>query len=129
MAPLNFTFVARRWPNRNQPPWTWQPLYDMLGRYARENQYADLLESILKDEKIFYEREKNISKTTIDKNRSDFIIDKTIVVEMKVKTFTNQDDYYLVKRYLEILNLKLGILVNFRSKYLNPKRVLNSKIP
>ncbi len=103
-------------------------VHDALGRYARKNQYADLFELYLKEENIPYEREKNISKTSVDKNRSDFLIEKSIVLEMKVKTFTNQTDYYQVKRYLEILNLKLGILVNFRQKYLSPKRILNSKV-
>lgn len=51
-----------------------------------------------------------------------------MVVEFKVKTFSTQTDYYQVKRYLEILGFKLGLLVNFRQKYLKPKRILNSKV-
>lgn len=103
-------------------------VHDNLGRYVRENQYGDLFENYLNEENILYEREKIITRTSVDKNRSDFIIDKSLVVEMKVKTFTDNEDYYQVKRYLEILDPNLGIPVYFRQKYLNPKRILNSNI-
>ena len=30
-------------------------------------------------------------------------------------------------RYLDVADIKLGMIVNFRSTYLKPKRVVNSK--
>lgn len=102
-------------------------VHDELGRYALEKQYGDLLERYLKDRKIQYVREKKITKTGEDVNRADFVIDDKIIVELKAKPVIGTTDYYQVKRYLEFANLKLGILVNFRQKYLSPKRVLNSK--
>ena len=58
-------------------------------------------------------------------NIPDFIIDKKIILEIKAKRIITKDDYYQVKRYLVSSNLQLGIIVNFRQKYLSPKRVLN----
>jgi 1-deoxy-D-xylulose-5-phosphate reductoisomerase len=102
-------------------------VHDELGRYAKEKQYGDLFAMHLEKEKINFTREKNISRTSVDNNRADFIIENSIVVEFKAKSFITKEDYYQVKRYLEIINLKLGIIANFRQKFLKPKRVLNSK--
>ncbi len=102
-------------------------VHDRLGRYARENQYGDLIEEYLKEKGIKYEREKLISMTGSDKNKADFIIDNALIIELKVRPTIIVDDYYQIKRYLEFANLRLGIIVNFRQKYLKPKRVINSK--
>ena len=34
----------------------------------------------------------------------------------------------LIEKYLSVLNFKLAILVNFRTAYLHPKRILNSSV-
>lgn len=66
-------------------------IHNTLGRYARERQYADPLESKLKELKIPYVRERDSRKTG---NRVDFIVDEKIVVELKAKPFTTREDYY-----------------------------------
>ena len=71
-----------------------------LGRYAREKQYGDLLEKKLKERGLSYEREKFISKTGVDANRADFIVENTIIVEIKAKPFLTREDYYQLLRYL-----------------------------
>ncbi|MBI4159653.1 GxxExxY protein [Candidatus Wolfebacteria bacterium] len=63
----------------------------------------------------------------IGKNWIDFIIDDKIVVDLKAKPFITRDDYYQMQRYLRLENLKLGLIINFQSKYLRPKRILNSQ--
>ena len=60
------------------------------------------------------------------RNRIDFLIENKIILEIKSKRLLTREDYYQVKRYLLALNKKLGLLVNFRQKYIHPKRVLNS---
>ncbi len=92
-----------------------------LGRYSREKQYSDLLETKLIDNNIKYKREVLIGNTG---NKADFIIEDSIILELKSKPFLLSDDYNQVKRYLYVCNFKLGILINFRSKYLQPKRIL-----
>jgi len=96
-------------------------VHNELGRFAREKQYGDLLELKLKEGKINYAREYNIAKTG---NRIDFIIDNKIIAETKTATFITKQDYYQIQRYLQILDKKLGLIINFRSKYLKPLRIV-----
>jgi GxxExxY protein len=63
------------------------------------------------------------------RNKVDFVVEDKIVVEIKAKRVIEREDYYQVQRYLVAMNKKLGLLVNFRDKYLRPKRILNSKAP
>ena len=59
------------------------------------------------------------------RNKIDFLIEEKIVLEIKAKTIIEKSDYYQIMRYLKILNKKLGLLVNFRNRYLRVKRVIN----
>lgn len=102
------------------------------GRFCNEKQYCDAIEGYLKKFKINYEREKILEPSFPDekkgRNKIDFLVGGKIIIEVKAKRFLTKDDYYQTKRYLQALNMKLGILVNFRSKYIEPKRILNSAI-
>ena len=98
-----------------------------LGRYALENQYSNIIENILKQEKIPYEREKSVTLSGTDRNRIDFVISGIILLELKTKPFLVKDDYYQTLRYLEASELRLGIIANFRSEYLRPKRIINPR--
>lgn len=103
--------------------------HNKLGRFRNEKQYADALEPLFKANNIHYEREKELEPSFEGekkrRNVVDFILDDKIVLELKVKTALTSEDYFQVKRYLTTCNKKLGILVNFRTKYLAPKRILN----
>ena len=99
--------------------------HDELGRYARESQYGHFLEQLLKENNICYEREKVLLVADVCKNKADFIIDDKIILELKVRPAVTRDDYYQIQRYLQASNLKLGLLINFRQKYLSPKRIIN----
>mgnify|MGYP000253509146 CR=1 FL=1 len=92
-----------------------------------EKRKEEKIEKLLKERRVRYEREKLVSKTGSDISRADFIIDNSIVLELKVIPVVTRDDYYQLLRYLEFSNLRLGMIVNFRHKYLKPKRVLNPK--
>ena len=46
-------------------------------------------------------------------------------MEIKAKTIIEKSDYYQLLRYLLSFDVELGLLINFRRKYLTPKRVLN----
>lgn len=107
-------------------------IHNELGRFLNEKQYADAVEKMLKEEKIKYEREKDLPVSfegeQKGRNKVDFVLENKIILELKAKRVVPREDYYQVKRYLEAANLKLGLLVNFRDKYLKPKRILNSKV-
>ena len=96
-------------------------VHNELGMFAREKQYADLFEAKLKEYGISYKRELRIGDSG---NILDFLIDDLIIIELKSKPFLLREDYFQTQRYLDSLNLRLGILVNFRTKYLQPKRIL-----
>jgi len=98
-----------------------------LGRFCREKQYADAFENKLKENKINFEREASIEIENRKSNFVDFIIENRLLVDFKAKPFIEKEDYNQMKRYLEASKLELGLIVNFRSRYLKPKRVLNSK--
>ena len=102
--------------------------HDVLGRFSREKQYCDLIEKFLKEKGILYEREKKLSFAGDDRHRADFIVDGKVIIEVKAKSFVGREEYYQLLRYLELAKLKLGVLVNFRQKYLRPKRILNSQL-
>jgi GxxExxY protein len=107
-------------------------VHNKLGRYRNERQYADAIEELLKENKIGYVREKALPPSfkgeKEERNIPDFIIDDRIVLEIKAKPFIAKDDYFQLRRYLVSCNKKLGLIVNFRQKYLYPKRVLNRDI-
>lgn len=106
-------------------------IHNRLGRYCRERQYTDALEEILRDTKISYRREPEIILIAPDSpagNRPDFIVDNKVIIDIKAKRFIIKEDYYQMLRYLESAKMKLGFIVNFRSRYLKPKRVVNAKL-
>ena len=103
-------------------------VHNNLGRYRNEKQYGDALESLLKENKINYVREKALPVSFEGENGRrnipDFIIEDSVIVDLKVKNIVAKEDYFQMQRYLVSYNKKLGLLINFRQKYLYPKRVL-----
>jgi GxxExxY protein len=104
-------------------------VHNELGRFCREKQYCDLLENKLVKSGLSFKREKNVAVDGIENNFTnilDFIINDQVVVEIKAKPIITKDDYYQLNRYLEASKLKLGMIVNFRNKYLKPIRVIRA---
>ena len=48
-------------------------------------------------------------------------------IKMQEFSFITKEDYFQTQRYLQAANIKLGLIVNFRSTFLKPKRVINTK--
>ena len=63
----------------------------------------------------------------IGKRRVDFFVENKISVELKA--ISQLDDIHLAQaiNYLEVYNLEVGLLINFGSKKLEFKRLVNSK--
>jgi|SRR3989344_1989443 len=95
--------------------------HNELGRYSRERKYGDFIAKTLKKEGIDFKRECTISDTG---NIVDFLIQDKLILELKSTRIITKNDYYQIQRYLHITGIKLGIIVNFRSEYLQPKRVV-----
>ncbi|OGZ33757.1 MAG: hypothetical protein A2Y98_03240 [Candidatus Portnoybacteria bacterium RBG_19FT_COMBO_36_7] len=96
-------------------------VHNILGRYSREKQYADLLQEKIKTLNIPYKREFAAGNTG---NKVDFLIDNKIIIELKAKPIVLKEDYYQTQRYLQVLNKKLALIINFRNRYLKPIRII-----
>ncbi len=96
-------------------------VHNDIGRYAREKQYGDEIVRYFKKTDIPFKRELAIGGTG---NTVDFLIDDKIILEIKAKRLITKEDYFQTQRYLQTLNIKLGLLINFREKYLKPIRVV-----
>lgn len=103
-------------------------VHNGLGRFCRERQYGDAFARELQKENIKFRRESPIAIADRKSNFVDFIVEDKVAVELKAKYFTDKEDYYQLQRYLQVANLKLGFIVNFRDRHLKPRRVLNSRI-
>jgi len=95
--------------------------HNELGQYAREKQYGDLLEKKFKEINLPYKRELSISDSG---NILDFLIDNKIILEIKTVRIITKDNYRQIQNYLQATSIKLGLLVNFKSKYLKPIRII-----
>ncbi|MFC1617793.1 GxxExxY protein [Patescibacteria group bacterium] len=104
-------------------------IQNTFGRGLKEKQYSDLVEACLKKREIPYLREYaitiNFEGLDIRGNVVDFLIDDRIILEIKAKNRVMKEDYWQLKRYLIAAKLKLGILVNLRSKRIEPQRIIN----
>lgn len=104
-------------------------IHNNLGRFCTEKQYTDAIDKLLEENKIKYQRE-NYIRLRFNNNDimgifPDFVIEDTIIVDIKAKKFITKEDYNQMQRYLQLLNFKLGLIVNFRNVYLKPKRIIN----
>jgi len=94
-----------------------------------KKQCGDRFEQLLIQHNISYVREFQFEDQRYNINKirciADFIIDDKIIIELKAKSFLTKEDYFQLQRYLTTLNLRLGILVNFRQPHLVPKRIIN----
>ena len=95
--------------------------HNELGRFAREKQYSDAIAKKLKEANIFFQRELRVGD---DGNILDFLIENKIILEFKAERIITKADYYQLQRYLQSSNIKLGIIVNFRDRFLKPKRIV-----
>ena len=104
-------------------------IHNELGRFCRERQYGDYFAELLKENNIAHEREKPMLVKQIKNqltNIVDFTIDNKILIDLKAKPFILKIDYYQMNRYLEASGRRLGMIVNFRAKFLRPIRVIRS---
>jgi len=104
--------------------------HNKLGRYLNEKQYCDYLEYLFTENNLDFVREVplpvSFQNEKEKRNIPDFIIEDTIILEIKAKYIVTKEDYFQMQRYLNSANKKLGLLVNFRRKYLHPKRIVNA---
>lgn len=64
----------------------------------------------------------------VGKRRLDFLVEKTVLVELKAVSEIDETHYNQVLNYLTAYNIEIGLLLNFGEKSLKFKRFINSKI-
>ena len=100
-----------------------------LGGQYQEKYYQRAVEIALKEEGLNFIREQpidlNFKNKPIGKYYINFVVENKILLELKAKPAFTKSDFQQVKSYLKVCDLKLAILVNFRGKKLDYKRVLN----
>jgi GxxExxY protein len=104
-----------------------------LGNIYQEKHYQKVFEEKLKKRGIPYEKEKQIIIRTKDGCEIgeffvDFIVDNKTLLEFKRVNFIHYNDIKQVLRYLDATNLKLGIIINFKLKRLQYRRIINPRI-
>ncbi len=96
-------------------------VHNELGPYAREKQYGDLIEDKLKELKFIYRREMTVGDSG---NILDFVVENKIILELKAVRILSREHYRQIQNYLQQTKLDLGLLVNFRNKYIKPSRII-----
>ena len=90
-------------------------VFNELGPELRENVYQHAMAIEFGKLKISYEKEIpakiNYAGLCIGKRRFDFIVDRKVLVELKVRQRPTKLDYEQIHEYLKISGLKLGLLI------------------
>ena len=104
---------------------------NQLGNRYQEKHYQRAIEIALREENLNFRRELPVdlmfNNKKIGKFFLDFLIENTVVLEVKTVDRLKPKDFKQILAYLITNNLELGILVNFRTDRLTYKRILNSK--
>lgn len=106
-------------------------VHNELGNRYQEKYYQRAVEEGLKQSGIKFKKELQVdlefNGKNIGKYYLDFLIEDSIVLEIKAIPRIRPKDYKQVLAYLVSNNIELGLLANFRTDRLSYKRILNSK--
>jgi GxxExxY protein len=106
-------------------------VHSKLGNGFQEVIYQRSLELEMALEGVSFEREKEMMiyyrEVEVGTRRVDFFVENLIMVELKA--IIELEDVHLSQgiNYLEAYNVEIGLLLNFGSKSLTVKRLLNKK--
>lgn len=106
-------------------------VHSELGNGFQEVIYQRALEIEMADQGLSFSREHEMpiyyKHQQIGTRRVDFLVDGVISVELKA--ITQLEDVHLAQaiNYLEAYDLEIGLLINFGSKSLQYKRIVNKK--
>ena len=95
-----------------------------VGRMGRERDYCLAMEGELKSAAIPFTR-----KGAVAGYRVNYIIDGKIALVVRAKKYLLMDDYWKIKKCLHALNLDLALLLNFKTDFLKPIRIIKGDRP
>jgi GxxExxY protein len=98
-----------------------------LGPGFQESVYKNALLIAMREQKLQVEPEQSFEVVfrgrIIDKYRADLIVEKTVIVELKCCESLIREHQAQLFNYLKVSNLPVGLLVNFRRRKLEYKRL------
>jgi GxxExxY protein len=105
-------------------------VFNNLGYGLQEKSYQNAYEQGLINCKYKYEREKMIELfyggKKVGKYFLDFLVDNSIIVELKVAPFVEHVPVKQVREYLKLCNKHLAIVLYFTQEGVKVFRILNS---
>jgi len=108
-------------------------VHSHLGCGFFENIYQKSLQIELKRVGVRFTREVEMpiyyQTEVVGSRRVDFLVEEKIPVELKAVSVLEAQHLAQAKNYLEAYKLRVGLLINFGSKSLEFKRLINSKAP
>ncbi len=106
-------------------------VHTTLGNGFQEFIYQRALELEFSSQKVVHEREYEMPiyylGEKIGSRRVDFLVEGRICVELKALIALEPVHLAQAKNYLEAYNLQTGLLINFGSKSLEFRRLMNDK--
>lgn len=98
-----------------------------LGPGLLEIIYKDAIEIELKENSIFFEREKEFiieykGEILPHKFYADFVVNGDIILEIKAVKELSNDHTAQILNYIKLAHSEIGLLVNFQTKSLQHKR-------
>ena len=102
-------------------------IYEILGPGYTESMYHRAFEVALRDQGISYETERIVPVVfkgkTIGNIRADLIVNGETIIELKAIRRMNEEPITQTKRYIKLLGLKDGLVINFGPDYLQMRRI------
>ena len=104
-------------------------VFKQIGANHLEKIYQRALAKVFKQEQIEFKEQFPCSVMMNGEKLGnfylDFLINGEVVVELKRQKYFSKSDIEQTKNYLRVMNLKLGILINFSSEGVRFMRVVN----
>ena len=105
-------------------------VHSRLGNGFQEVIYQRALAIEMQKQKLSFQQELKISiyydDQQIGSRRVDFLVDEKVLVELKALVKMESVHMAQAINYLEAFNLEIGLLINFGSKSLDFKRLINN---
>ena len=103
-------------------------VHKLLGSRFLESVYEHALALELTERQIPFERQTPITvlykQAQVGEYRSDFVVDRKIILEIKATTALIPEHYAQVLHYLTATGLRLALLLNFGTRSLQFKRII-----
>ena len=90
-----------------------------VGRFGKERDYATAMEQELKTVALPFVRKGSVSGYRIN-----YIVDGKVALVVRAKKYLLMDDYWKIKKSLHALNIDLALLLNFKTDFLKPIRII-----